>query len=289
MGYLSPVKQLCAMAQIPGIPEKQAATITGVERALFVIEQLADTPEGLSFTEILNLLEVNKSIAFKLLNTLIATRYVFKDEKTGNYCLTYRISNVGMKQLARSGLLNQSQVILRELADRTGEFVRLAVVEQDTITWVMSILTKKRILQIDPNYSTEIGLHTHAAGKAWLATIEPDRARRLILARGIQRMTPHSLVDIKKIMADLRATAERGYAISYEEHGLGVGAVGAPIMVQQFGSSAARCVGVVTLAAPVAHMDRAALEKCAPEVIATAEKLAFVWPYSHAQVIHEAV
>ncbi len=277
------------MTQIPGIPGKQAATITGVERALFVIEQLADTPEGLSFTEVLNLLEVNKSIAFKLLNTLIATRYVFKDEQTGNYCLTYRISNVGMKQLARSGLLNQSQVILRELADRTGEFVRLAVVEQDTITWVMSILTKKRILQIDPNYSTEIGLHTHAAGKAWLATIEPDRARRLILARGIQRMTPHSLVDITKIMTDLRMTAERGYAISYEEHGLGVGAVGAPIMVQHLGSSAARCAGVVTLAAPVAHMNRSALEKCAPEVIATAEKLAFVWPHSHTQVVREAV
>ncbi|MBA2962170.1 MULTISPECIES: IclR family transcriptional regulator [Ramlibacter] len=277
------------MSKIPGIPDKQTDTITGVERALFVIEQLAEAPDGLSFTEILNILEVNKSIAFKLLNTLIATRYVFKDEKTGNYCLTYRISNVGMKKMSRSRLLNQSQVILRELADQTGEFIRLAVVEQDTITWVMSILTKKRYLQIDPNYSTEIGLHTHAAGKAWLATIEPDRARRLILERGIQRMTPHSLVDIKKIMADLHVTAERGYAISYEEHGLGVGAIGAPIMVQQFGSEQPRCVGVVTLAAPVAHMDRAALETCAPQVVATAEKLASVWPYAHTEVFHEAV
>lgn len=270
--------------------EKQAETITGVERALFIIEQLADAQEGLSFTEILNLLEVNKSIAFKLLNTLIATRYVFKDERTGNYCLTYRISNVGMKKLSRSRLLNQSQVILRELADRTGEFVRLAVVEQDNITWVMSMLTKKRILRIDPNYSTEIGLHTHAAGKAWLATLEPAHARRLIVSRGLQRMTPHSLVDIKKIMADLRLTAERGYAISYEEHGLGVGAVGAPIMIQPFDREAPPlCVGVVTLAAPVAHMDRAALEHCAPIVIASAEKLASVWPLAHVGGLHETV
>jgi IclR family transcriptional regulator, acetate operon repressor len=153
----------------------------------------------------------------------------------------------------------------------------------------MSILTKKRILQIDPDYSTEIGLHTHAAGKAWLATLPADRARRLILERGIQRMTPHSLVDIKKIMADLRVTAERGYAISYEEHGLGVGALGAPIMVAQYGHKGPMCAGVVTLAAPVAHMDRAALEKCAPQVIATAEKLASVWPYAQAGLIHEAV
>ncbi len=278
------------MNKIPVIQEeKQQETITGVERALFIIEQLAEAQEGLSFTEILNLLEVNKSIAFKLLNTLIATRYVFKDERTGNYCLTYRISNVGMKKMSRSRMLNQSQVILRELADQTGEFIRLAVVERDTITWVMSILTKKRILQIDPNYSTEIGLHTHAAGKAWLATLDPDRARRLILERGLQRMTPHSLVDIKKIMADLRLTAERGYAISYEEHGLGVGAVGAPVMVQPFDHDGPLCVGVVTLAAPVAHMDRAALERCAPRVAAAADKLAAVWPHAYVGGPHELV
>jgi DNA-binding IclR family transcriptional regulator len=274
------------MTKIPGIADKPNDTITGVERALFIIEQLAEAQQGLSFTEILNLLAVNKSIAFKLLNTLIATRYVFKDEVTGNYCLTFRITNVGMKKMSRSRLQNQSQVILRELADATGEFIRLAVVEQDTITWVMSMLTRKRILQIDPDYSTEVGLHTHAAGKAWLATIDPDRARRLILQRGIQRMTPHSLVDIKKIMADLRVTATRGWALSFEEHGLGVGAVGAPIMVQHGDDDALTCVGVVTLAAPVAHMDRAALEKCAPLVVAAAAKLALVWPYSHPEPLH---
>jgi IclR family acetate operon transcriptional repressor len=277
------------MAEIAEKPDKQNETLAGVERALFIIEQLADAPNGLSFTEVLNLLRVNKSIAFKLLNTLIAARYVFKDERTGNYCLTYRVSNVGMKKMSRSRLLDQSQPILRELADATGEFVRLAVVEQDTITWVLSMLTKRRMLQVDPGYSTDISLNTHAAGKAWLATLDPARARRLILEHGIRRMTPHSLTDIRKIMADLRLTAERGYAISYEEHGLGVGAIGAPVKVHPLDGNQPVCVGVVTLAAPVAHMDRTALEQCAPKVIATAEKLASVWPYADAGVTREAI
>ncbi len=271
------------MSDAGGSPDRQADTLTGVERAFFIIEQLAEAQDGLSFTQILQLLEVNKSIAFKLLNTLVATRYVYKDERTGNYCLTYRISNVGMKKMSRSGLLNQSQVILRELADLTGEFIRLAVVERDMITWVMSILTKKSYLQIDPNYSTEISLHTHAAGKAWLATLEPARARALVLERGLRRLTPHSIVDIRKVMADLKQAAVRGYAISYEEHGLGVGAIGAPIIVRQFRDDAPVCVGVVTLAAPVAHMDRAALERCAPRVLAAAQSLAQVWPHAPAK------
>lgn len=277
------------MKAVAEIVEKQNETLAGVERALFILEQLSEAKDGLSFTNILNLLEVNKSIAFKLLNTLIATRYVFKDDLTGNYCLTYRISNFGMKKMSRSRLLNQSQVLLRELADVTGEFIRLAVVEQDSITWVMSMLTKKRILQIDPDYSSEVGLHTHAAGKAWLATLPAEKARSLILKQGIRRMTPHSIVDIKKIMADLKATAERGYAISMEEHGLGVGAVGAAIMVQRIGREKPECVGVVTLAAPVAHMDRKDLVRCAPDVLATAAKFAAVWPISSVDAIHATV
>ena len=274
------------MADIPGIIEKQNETIVGVERALFIIERLAEAREGLSFGEILNLLDVNKSIAYKLINTLLATQYVYKDEQTGNYTLTYRISNVGMKKMSKSRLLNQSQVILRELADDTGGFIRFAIVEQETITWVLSILTKKRFLQIDPEYSTEICLNTHAAGKAWLATMPPDRARRLVLKRGIQRLTQHSLVDIKSIMADLKATAERGFAISIEEHGLGVGAIGAPIMVEKFGHDEMVCAGVVTMAAPLIHMDRETIEKWGPRVVEAARKLATVWPYANSSVLN---
>jgi IclR family acetate operon transcriptional repressor len=271
------------MSDIDGLNDKQIDSIAGVERALFIIEQLADAPEGLSFTEILNLLAVNKSIAYKLINTLIGTRYIFKNEQTGQYCLTYKVSNLGLRKMTRSRLLNQSNVILRELADNTGELVRLAVVERDTITWVLSIQGRSRILQIDPNYSLEVGLHTHAAGKAWLSTVPAERAQGLILRKGLERMTRHSLVDIKKVMADLKRAAKQGYAISYEEHAPGVGAIGAPILVRQLDDQP-QCVGTVTLAAPCAHMDRQALEACAPQLIATAAKLASVWPFAESGV-----
>lgn len=262
-------------AAAPGRGDDQLA---GVKRSLAVLEHLADAADGLSFNEILKLLGVNKSIVFKILNTLVATRYVFKDERSGNYCLTFKISNLGMRKMSRSRLFNQSMVVLRELADATGEFVRLAVVEKDTITWVLSALGQKRILQVDPNYSMEIGLHTHAAGKAWLATMEPREAKRLILARGIAPMTPHSLTTMKDILADLEVTARQGHAISYEQHALGVGAIGAAVMVRRLPDDTPTCVGVVTLASPTAHLDRAALEACAPLVAAAAARLAEVWP-----------
>lgn len=266
------------MVDIVGnVEDKQVESIASVERALFIIEQLADAAEGRSFTEIVNLLGVNKSIAFKLLNTLVGARYIFRNEQTGQYCLTYKVSNLGLRKMTRSRLLNQSSAILRELADSTGELVRLAVVEQDNITWVLSILSRSRVLQIDPNYSLEVGLHTHAAGKAWLSTMNTERALRLILSKGLKAMTKYSRVEIEDVLADLKRAAQQGYAISYEEHALGVGAIAVPVWVRQLDQNR-QCVGTVSLAAPCAHMDREALEACAPKLIDAAVKLASVWP-----------
>jgi len=74
-------------------------SIVSVARAFRIIEQLADAAEGLTFTEIVSLLKVNKAIAFKLLNTLASCGYVFRNDRTGNYCLTFRVSNVSLRKL----------------------------------------------------------------------------------------------------------------------------------------------------------------------------------------------
>lgn len=251
--------------------------IAAVQRAFEVVEALADAKDGLSFTDIVGLLAVNKAIAFKLLNTLVACRYVFRDPASGRYCLTFKLSNLGLRKMSRSLLLDQSNAILRELADATGELIRLAVAEGDSITWVSSILAQSRLLQLNPSYGFEVRLHLHAAGKAWLSTMSSERALGLVLQRGLEPATEHSLATVEAILDDLKLSAQRGYSISYEEHSLGVGAIGVPVMVRRFGDHK-ECVGVVTLAAPCARMNRQALEDIAPRVKETVARLAAIWP-----------
>jgi IclR family acetate operon transcriptional repressor len=261
----------------PGGEGPSAEGILSVERALAVIEQLADLPGGRSHSEIARRLGVNKSIAAKLLTSLERAGYVFRHQQTGQYCLTYKVSNLGLRQLARTNLLDQSSVVLRTLADATGELVRLAVVEQDRVTWVAASVGQKRTLQIDPAYGLDIRLHIHAAGKAWVAMLPFEEAWPLIMARGIQAATPHTLTSAQAIRDDLAEARRRGFAMSYEEGELGVGAIAAPVMVRQI-DGAGRCVGSVSLAAPTSRMSRADLEASAPLVINTAQRLAEIWP-----------
>lgn len=260
-------------------PEKVDETIVSVERAFDIVEMLTESVDGLPLAEISRRLDLNKAIVSKLLNTLEALMLVWRDERAQRYYLTYRVSNLGLRHLQTSRLLDQCSAALRQLAEETGELVRLAIVEPggQRIVWVQSFAGSKRSLRIDPNYTLEIGFHTHATGKAWLSTLPFGEALKLMLKQGLDPATAYSKTSISELREELEEAARRGFALSYEENELGVGAVAAPIMASTLGGEP-ECVGVVSLAAPTNRMSRADLESCGSIVMTTTTRLGETWP-----------
>ncbi len=264
---------------LDGRPEKLDETIISVARSFEVIEMLAESVDGLPLAEISRNLGLNKAIVIKILHTLEKLMLVWRDERAQRYFLTYRVSNLGLRHLQTSRLLDQCSAALRQLAEETGELVRLAIVEPggQRIVWVQSFAGSKRSLRIDPNYTLEIGLHTHATGKAWLSTLPFSDALKLILQQGLDPLTLHSKTSITEVRAELEQAARMGYAMSYEENELGVGAVAAPIKASTLNGEP-ECVGVVSLAAPTNRMSRSDLESCGLIVVATTNRLGETWP-----------
>lgn len=264
---------------IPPTTEKVDETIISVARAFDIVTMLADAADGISLAEFSRRLGLNKAIILKLLHTLENLMMVWRDDRGQRYYLTYRVSNLGLRHLQNSRLLDQCSAVLRQLAEETGELVRLAIVEPggQRIVWVQSFAGSKRSLRIDPNYSLEVGLHTHATGKAWLSTLPFADAIKLLLQQGLDPLTAHSKTSIAEIREELELAARRGFALSYEENELGVGAVAAPIMASTM-EGASECVGVVSLAAPTYRMSRSDLEACAHVVVSTTTKLGETWP-----------
>jgi DNA-binding IclR family transcriptional regulator len=256
----------------------QEDTIISVERAFEIVAMLADLDEGASLADIARHLDVNKAIAVKLLATLERLGIAWRDAAAQRYNLTYRISNLGLRQLQKTRLLDQSATVLKALAEETGELVRLAVVENgERITWVYAASGARRSLQIDPNYSLDAFLHSTAIGKSWLATLPFERALKYMLRQGIKPLTKHTKVTTRAIRAELEATKKRGFATSFEETELGVVAIAAPIVVTTL-TGERECVGAVSLAAPTNRMSERELVACGPQLLATVARLAQIWP-----------
>jgi IclR family acetate operon transcriptional repressor len=255
--------------------------LSTVERAMRIIEYLSDARDGLSVSEIGRLLDVNKSIAFRILSTLQSLRYIYQDSVTQHYRLTYRISNLALRQLANSRILDQCIAPLRELAESTGELVRLAIIENDRPIWIHSESGVQRRLQVAPTYGHDISLHSHATAKAWLFTLPEKEVDVLVGNKRLKEYTKHTITTLRALKADLAEARSRGFALSYAEHELGVGTVAAPIMVTGI-DGVSRCVGAISMAAPTSRMDRAKFIQCGHQVVDAAHHLSEVWPFDSA-------
>jgi DNA-binding IclR family transcriptional regulator len=180
--------------------------------------------------------------------------------------------------LQQTGLLGQCTSILEDLAERTGELVRLSIVENnERITWVYAVVGTRRSLRIDPSFNFEVSLHSHATGKAWLMTLPAAQVAVLLERQGMQALTPQTCTDLAALQSELEAARRRGFATTVEENEIGVVAVAAPVVAARL-SGVKECVGVVSVAAPTNRMARAGIEACGPLAAEAAQRLALMWP-----------
>jgi DNA-binding IclR family transcriptional regulator len=118
--------------------------------------------------------------------------------------------------------------------------------------------------------SYELGLrlpaHCTASGKALLAALPADEARRLYpLNTRLPPLTPQSITDVSALMRELAETRARGYAIDNEELATGMMCVGVAVPDRTGQAVGAVAVGMVkaamtdsTLPKAVAEMQRLA-------------------------------
>lgn len=268
--------ELSDSSQLPA-----AIGLASVDRAFRIIEFLAAEPEGIHFADLRVRLQVNQGICFKLLQTLENLGYVFQSERSGNYCLTYKIGNFGLRHISRSRLLESCSAVLRGLADVTGELVRLAVVERDRPHYVLSFAGENHAsltLKVTDGTGAGLRLHTHANGKAWLSTLSVSRARALLAKQGLKPLTQLSLRSIGEVLADLETARKNGFATAFEEAEIGVGAVAAPIVVVDLDDREI-CVGTVSVAAPTSRAKHEQMVRWGRDfLVPAARDLASLWP-----------
>jgi IclR family transcriptional regulator, acetate operon repressor len=255
-------------------PLKLDALVT-IQRTMQVFEMLADDVDGVAISDIARKLDVNKSIAFRIVATLRSAGYIYK-RSNDTYRLTFRISNLGLRQQANARLTDQCHPVIRALADETGELIRLAIIERGKPIWVHAASGPQRRLRIDPVWHAEVVYHTHAVGKAWLSTLTDDQIVAITGPGPFLAQTRYSKTTLSALLEEITETRKNGVAISVEESELGVGAIATPIMAGHDNQRV--CVAVVSIAAPTSRMDRASLLGAGEKLLQARHELEAVWP-----------
>lgn len=260
-------------------------TIAAVERALKMLEALADEAEGADLSLLAERLGLPVSATHRLLATLAERGLVAQDASSGAYGLTLKLAQLAFRNLDRRGLPDAGQLVLDELARTTREYCRLAVVEGEDLVWIARAQGATAGLRYEPPMGTDIVLHATATGKAWLTSLPEAEALRIVCARGFKaegRTGPNALGDVDALRAHLDETRRRGFALAVEE-----GEIGTVAMAVTFRAGPepdAAIAGTLSVAGPLQRMHEARREEIAAALRHAAQAMAEIWPLRRRQI-----
>ena len=227
--------------------EPSERLIAAVERAVAVLDTLADSPEDLGTNEIARRTRINASTVSRLLATLAKDELVSRVPSSGRYRLGARLVQLGNAALARVDLREVVRPHLLALMEATGETVTLSVPGGDTpvtVDFVQSPASVRSVAEIGRPGVT----HATATGKVHLAYtgVAPSLPLRAY--------TPRTITDPARLAAAIEEVRVAGWAQARGEREAELHAVAVPI----FGARG-ELVAVIGVQGPAGRFDDAAM------------------------------
>ena len=210
-------------------PQKGPRTIQSVDRALGLLDVLAQASGELPLNEIAHRAGLNTSTCHHLLATLAQRGYVGQSARSRSYHLGPRITEISDQRIRQFNLIDIAMPELRRLNDETLESVHLAVLQGQSLA-TLAKLDSRLPIRVGSDDTAKAGAaHATATGKAILAWLPEAEIARVIGATGLQRFTDRTISTIAELMEELRLVRRNGFAVDNEEFQPGVVCVGAAI------------------------------------------------------------
>lgn len=201
-------------------------TVNAVARAVDILELLAASPEPLPVSVIATRLTVPRNTAYELVHTLQERGLV--DLRDGRVALGVHLFELGWRYADSLDLVAESRPIAARLRDASGETVHVATLHGRHVTYLLKEESRQAV-RMGSAIGLRLPAHVSAVGKAMLAALPPEDARRRIDGAELEVFTGNSITDPEQLMLELEHTRRRGYALDRGESSPGVMCVAAAV------------------------------------------------------------
>jgi IclR family acetate operon transcriptional repressor len=209
-------------------PDPKDCGVQSVDRALLIIETLAEDDEGYRLSDLAVRTGLSTSTAHRLLATLERRRFVQFDRYESKWHIGAQSFAVGATFARRRNFVAQAMPYLRKLRDLTRETANLAVVDDETII-VLTRMESREIMRSLTKVGGRVAMVASGVGKAVLATYSDEDVNAIIRRQGMPRLTEKSIVRPSELFRELQAIRRQGYAVDDEEARIGLRCVAAVV------------------------------------------------------------
>lgn len=214
-----------------------ASPLQSVDQALAVLERLASSGSGRTLTSLAREFETSKARMHRLLATMKSRDFVVQDAETLRYRFGSACPRLVQASRAGSSLQELCLPALRRLWAATEETILFAVY-QDGCAVVVEKLDSPRPVLARSLLGAVLPVHAVSTGKVLLAS-RTDAEIDRILAAGLERFTPATCADPRRLRAELDRIRRVGYAVNRDGYRTGVSGVAAPVRWSRRGVVAA--------------------------------------------------
>ncbi len=207
---------------------KSKYQVPNLERALKIMEFLADNPSNATKAEISRCLGYPNNSVFRIVSTLEASGYVTRNTESNEYSLSRKLLSLGYKALVENNLVELSGDILRSLRDETRETALLGtLLEGEGVVLEQELSPEPIKFMVSPG--TRFLLHTAAPGKAMLANLDKYALEHQMSLMKFPQFTQNTITTPAEFKKELEKAKKMGYAVDHEEEAEGVICIGAPV------------------------------------------------------------
>jgi IclR family acetate operon transcriptional repressor len=233
----------------PMADEARAGQVQSVTRALAILRGLAESGDGMTLSDVAQIVSLAPSTAHRLLTTLQQERFVRFDGTAHLWQVGVEAFVIGNAFVRTRDVVTMARPYLRRLMEEGGETANLYL-EQDGEAICMAQVECRQMMRAIARPGGRVKLHCSGAGKAmlgWLPEVELDR---IIRQHGLKRFTDRTLDTPSRLRRDLEQVRARGWAVDDEEHAVGLRCVAAPVFDEH-----GRAVAALSLSGPGARVD----------------------------------
>jgi DNA-binding IclR family transcriptional regulator len=247
---------------------KPAKSNQSLEKALQIIEFMAEHRKPARLQDIAEALRYPASTTIRYLATLVTCKYVKQHADTLRYSLTFKLGRLGNMVSAQYNIRDVVKPYLAELVDRVGESACLAIEENFRAVYIDVASGPDNTLRVLQRIGKEAPLHCTGVGKLLLLNYDRKDLELLVAEDGMQVLTHRTISSFPRLVEELGKVAAQEYAIDDEECEIGARCVAAPI--RDFTTKIIACISV---SGPVSRMSLQKIDQIIAEVTQTAARI----------------
>lgn len=196
----------------------------GIEALLFLASR-----KSVGVTELAEELDVNKSTAFRILDTFLKANMVEKNKETLKYKLGPAILQLSEQYYKNFNIIAVARPIMERLAVQIRESVHLCVCSNNRAVIIEQIMSDSRLV-VNAKIGNSEPLHCSSVGKCLLAFAPNQTREKMIAGIDFEIFTDKTISNKQQLLEEIENVRSKGYAMDEGELSSDIKCIAVPVI-----------------------------------------------------------